>query len=495
MEPPLAPRYGRPVQARATVRGVLVLQVLANGAGAALVVAYLSLLIPASTPTGAREVGINLIVFGIYLTVTVLVAVPVNAVILARGVNWVREGRDPSFMERVNTLGLPLSQTISAFVVWIGAAIAFGVLNEDRGRVSLGIALAGLVTCVLLYQLLDRHFRPIFALALVDAPLPRRWREIQPRLMLAWLLGSAVPLISIGLVPIALPDGELADSGVRITVLVVSGVVAGGFIMRAAARSVAVPVDEVRRAMYRVEDGDLDVQLPVTNIGEIGRLQLGFNGMVAGLRERRRIEDLFGRQVGADVAREALGRDPELGGEEREVTVLFVDLEGFTAFTEQHSPAEVVDELNRFFGAVLREVMRQGGWVNKFEGDAALCIFGAPADQPDHAARALRAAATLPRVLSELPDAPRAGIGVATGTAIAGHIGTPERYEYTVIGDTVNVASRLTDLAKQRHGRVLATAATVEAAGQAARDWVEAGSLSVKGRRAPLDVFELPDED
>src|SRR5690606_2908765 len=152
----------------------------------------------------------------------------------------------------------------------------------------------------------------------------------------------------------------------------------------------------VRAAMAKVEDGDLDIEVPVDHAGELGRLQAGFNEMVDGLRERRRVQELFGRQVGADVARQALENDPELGGEEREITALFVDLEGFTAYTETHTPTEVVQLLNAFFGIVVRVVMDNGGFVNKFEGDAALCIFGAPAEQPDHAARALRAAATLP---------------------------------------------------------------------------------------------------
>jgi adenylate cyclase len=167
---------------------------------------------------------------------------------------------------------------------------------------------------------------------------------------------------------------------------------------------------------------------------------------------RRSPPNLFGRQVGTDGPVE---NDPELGGEAREITALFVDLENFTSYTESHTPEEVVTELNTFFAIVIRVVMDEGGWVNKFEGDAALCIFGAPAHQPDHAARALRAAARLPAEVAKLPDAPGVGIGVATGSVVAGNIGTAERYEYTVIGDAVNVAARLTELAKREHHPVL----------------------------------------
>lgn len=462
-------RYERPVQARATVRGVLVLQLAANGAGALIVLAYLTILFPDSSPADGEAADINTLIFGLYLLAAVIVAIPVNKMFLTKAMRWVRDGREPTPVERWATLVQPLQQTVSAFLVWLGAAIIFGVLNQTVAnslRVSAGIALAGLITCCLLYLLLERHFRPVFALALADADLPRWRREIQARLMLAWLLGSAVPLIAVGLAPVGVSAAELAQSGTRLTILVITGVVAGGLVMRAASTAVSLPIEEVSDALARVEEGDLDVFVQVTHIGEIGRLQHGFNAMVEGLRERRRLQDLFGRQVGTDVARRAVENDPELGGEAREITALFVDLENFTSYTESHTPEEVVTELNTFFAIVIRVVMDEGGWVNKFEGDAALCIFGAPAHQPDHAARALRAAARLPAEVAKLPDAPGVGIGVATGSVVAGNIGTAERYEYTVIGDAVNVAARLTELAKREHHPVLVSQDTIIAAGQ-----------------------------
>ena len=122
--------------------------------------------------------------------------------------------------------------------------------------------------------------------------------------------------------------------------------------------------------------------------------------------------------------------------------------------------------LNRFFAIVVAVVAREGGWVNKFEGDAALCIFGAPVPQADHGARALGAAAELPSALAKLPGSPRAGVGVATGTALAGYVGTPDRHEYTVIGEPVNEAARLAELARSEPSRALASAATIAAASE-----------------------------
>lgn len=492
MAAPDPTRYPRPLQALATVRGVLLLQLLANGAGAVTVFVYLRFLFPIRPTEDVRTIDLNLVAFAAYVGILVFVALPINAVLLRRAMRWVTEGREPTAIERWNSLTQPFQQTFSAFVTWLGAAMIFGLLNEDAARVSVGIVLAGLVTCALLYLLLERHFRPIFALALQGADLPRGRREILPRLMLAWLLGSAVPIIALGLAPMSVPIAQRADLSTRIAVLVFVSVLAGGLVMRAAATNVAEPIEEVRSALGRVEDGDLEAELPVDHSGEIGRLQVGFNSMVEGLRERRRLEDLYGRQVGTDVARQSLEREPELGGESREVSIVFVDLVGFTAFAESHTPEEVVLELNHFFDVVVRVVMAEGGWVNKFEGDAALCVFGAPAAHTDHAARALRAAARLPGEIVALPGHPSVGVGVATGHVVAGNIGTPQRFEYTVIGDAVNVAARLTELAKEREIGVLASEETLTAAHreQGAAGWRPAGEVQLRGRSQRTALFE-----
>jgi adenylate cyclase len=268
-------------------------------------------------------------------------------------------------------------------------------------------------------------------------------------------------------------------------------VVAGGLVMGAAAVSVARPLLRVRDAMRRLEVGDLEVHVPVDDLGELGRLAEGVNHLAAGLRERERLRDLFERQVGqgglADLAPEDAG--PSMG-DRREVTVLFVDLRGYTRYSETHTPEQVVAMLNRFFGVVVAVINREGGWINKFEGDAALCVFGAPQHEPDHADRALRAAAALPAELSRVDSLLAAGIGVASGEVLAGFVGTPERFEYTVIGDVVNLASRLCDEAKATDTGVLADSSTV----RAARDreaWVPAGRRQIRGRRERAMVYTL----
>ncbi len=206
----------------------------------------------------------------------------------------------------------------------------------------------------------------------------------------------------------------------------------------------------VRDALERVAGGDFDVHVPIDDGSEVGLLQAGFNRMAEGLREREHIRDLFGRQVGREVARAALRGGARLGGEEREIGAVFVDLTGSTSMALAMPPTEVVRLLNRFFRVVIEVVESERGLVNKFEGDAALCVFGAPVASDDPAGDALRAARTLAQRLEREVREIGFGIGVSAGLAVAGNVGSEQRFEYTVIGDPVNEAARLCDLAKER---------------------------------------------
>jgi adenylate cyclase len=253
-----------------------------------------------------------------------------------------------------------------------------------------------------------------------------------------------------------------------------------------AIRSVAGPVRAMRSAMARVEAGDSDVTVAVDDGGEVGLLQAGFNRMVAGLRERDVVRELFGRHVGEEVARSALDRGLDLGGELRDAGVLFVDVLGSTPFTATNDPRDVVERLNRFFGIVVEVVTVHGGWVNKFEGDAALCVFGAPTEHPDAPGAALAAGRELRRRLRDELDGLDAAIGLSAGTVVAGNIGAADRYEYTVIGDPVNEAARLTELAKASPSRLLASDAIVRRAGATeAGRWEFGEPVVLRGRSVP----------
>src|SRR3989440_9391162 len=175
----------------------------------------------------------------------------------------------------------------------------------------------------------------------------------------------------------------------------------------------------MRNALAQVEEGRTDVAVEVDEAGEVGLLQAGFNQMVVGLREREQLQDLFGRHVGEDVARQALEAGVELRGEVREAAVVFVDVVGSTSLAAEMPPEDVVRRLNSFFTLVLEVVHEYGGWVNKFEGDAALCVFGVPTATSDPAGRALATARALARRLHA--DSPlEAGVGVSAGEVVAG---------------------------------------------------------------------------
>jgi adenylate cyclase len=174
--------------------------------------------------------------------------------------------------------------------------------------------------------------------------------------------------------------------------------------------------------------------------------------------------------------------------------VLFVDIVGSTTLATEREPAEVVELLNQFFAVVVEEVDRHSGLVNKFIGDAVLAVFGAPVELDDHATRALAAGrAMAARLAEEVPDLD-AGVGVATGEAVAGNVGDESRFEYTVIGDAVNAAARISDLAKKVDGRLIAAWESVESADEeeAAR-WKRHDSVTLRGRSTET-VLAVPAE-
>ncbi len=227
--------------------------------------------------------------------------------------------------------------------------------------------------------------------------------------------------------------------------------------------------------------------------GEIGLLQSGFNQMVHGLRERAQLRDLFGRHVGVEVAQRALAEGSGLGGEQHSVSALFVDLVGSTALAEVLPPGEVVATLNAFFDTVVRVVSEEGGWVNKFEGDGALCVFGAPGvpARPRRPGPAGGPQLDAPiREMARDHHGVSAGIGVSSGVVVAGNVGTEQRYEYTVIGRAVNEAARLTEIAKGRPARVLASGSAVAQAGPEAAKWASLGTVALRGSLEPVAIYE-----
>ena len=470
-----------------------------NVLGALLVFVFLAYVVPTPPVPHADELTrLNLIVFIAGMPLLIWLGTAWSRRVDAPTRAWLMAGRSPDARERELALREPLLLATVGAVLWVAGAGVFAALNTPSSpalalQVGGTILLGGLATCALVYLLAERLLRPVAALALT-AETPHRpvVPGILTRMLLAWAFGTGIAVLGTGLVATEfLLGGTTSPGRLAATVLFLSVVALAAGLVTAlfAARSVADPVNSVRRALAEVEHGNVAVEVPVYDGSEVGLLQAGFNRMVAELRERDRLRDLFGRHVGEDVAREALARGVELGGEVREVGALFVDLIGSTALAATRHPSVVVEMLNRFFALVVDVVTTHGGWVNKFEGDGALCVFGAPTPQPDAATCALTAARALnARLRRELPDVP-AAIGVSAGTVVAGNVGAAERFEYTVIGDPVNAAARLTELAKAMPSRLLASESIISRVDRAeAERWRLGESVVLRGSPAPTRV-------
>ena len=470
----------------------------ANCLGGGVVYVYLAFLSP-TQPQPGDAIGtlVNTIVFLSYLGLAVLLGILGSLVVLARLRRWLRGAHDLGPADRVATLRTPTRLVRLYGSLWAVAVPVFVGLNladSVRGAFTIGltVAVGGMTTCALSYLLAERLMRPIVSEAMAGAPEPPAvLLGVRRRVLLAWALGTAVP---VGGIFVGLLDLSGQGQPGRGALLLLSGVALGvGLLaMLFTARSISDPVESVTNALRRVQAGDLDVQVPVYDGSEVGQLQSGVNLMVAGLREREQLRDLFGRQVGTDVARLALESGVDLAGERRAVAVLFVDVVGSTRMAVEHEPEEVVRRLNAFFTVVVEVVAAHGGWVNKFQGDAALCLFGAPVSLPDAATGALAAARALALRLEPLSTGPlslQAAIGVCAGPVVAGHVGTESRFEYTVIGDPVNTAARLSELARQVPGRVLADGAMILAGCDEADRWQGWGDpVVLRGRRSSTSL-------
>jgi adenylate cyclase len=221
-------------------------------------------------------------------------------------------------------------------------------------------------------------------------------------------------------------------------------------------------------------------------------------------REKRQVKKLFARYVSKDVF-DQLMADPsraQLGGQRREMTVLFSDIRGFTTFSEQGEPEAIVHQLNEYFSRMVHVLFEHRGTLDKFVGDAVMALFGAPLDDPDHAEHAVQAALGMLKELAELNRRWAAeghptlaiGVGVNTGDMVAGNIGSVTIMSYTVIGDAVNLGSRLESLNKQ-YGTTVIISDTTRARLKGQYDVRPLGDVIVKGKTQPVAIFEVRAED
>lgn len=260
------------------------------------------------------------------------------------------------------------------------------------------------------------------------------------------------------------------------------------------------PIEKLAEMINLVSKGNFDVKAraKVKSNDEVGDLAVAFDHMTEGLKERDKVKSLFSKFHGSSVAEDLIGKDIGVGGRSKDVVVFFSDIRGFTAFSEKRSPEEVVEMLNEYFGVMVKIINSHGGVVDKFIGDAIMAVWGAPRSSDKDAHKAVRACLEMRKALEELNEkriardqpAINIGMGLHAGTAISGTIGSDERMEYTVIGNTVNTASRIEASTKAFGADLLVTDTVIDQVGSDFR--VElAGAAEVKGRSEAIKMYKV----
>ncbi len=338
--------------------------------------------------------------------------------------------------------------------------------------------------------------------------------KMRSQLLFVFVFVACVPLAALGftvllkldrlLEQMGMLEGSLIEAPLEawVLLLVVGGSSVALFLATMLSRDIASSAEGLVAAMRRVERGEVDAELVVASTDEFAEAYRGFNRMTHGLVERERLRDAFGRYVAPEVAEQVMKHGVSMGGSLVRATVIFVDIRGFTSLSEEMPPEAVVGLLNRYFAEVSPPIRAEGGFINKFGGDSLLAVFGAPVPAPDHAERAARAALGVRAALASFNErevaegraAVRIGIGVHTGEMVAGSVGSPDRMEYTVIGDVVNVAARIQALTKDFGTDILLSAAAYERV----KDIVTTRPMppvSVRGKAEPILVYAVVDPD
>jgi adenylate cyclase len=443
---------------RRTFRRLVIAQVLANGPPSVVTAAFLV----AFLETDPGYVVRNTVALAIYGALGFAFMVVFGFHQFPREVGWISEGRRPSDRERARLLLAPLAGAAGALAMWVGGAALFTLINLGQSSgdalVTGGtILLGGASTSALVYLSFERIMQPMRALALAESPPAR---PVGPgvglRIAIAWLLTSAIPALTVlGVALAALLGARVDEEQLALAAGFFSAgvLIVGLAALRVATRAVATPILEMRRALTRIEHGDFGTRIEIADGGELGQLQAGFNRMAEGL----------GTYLDPTVAEHILRTGTALGGEEVEVTVMFLDVRDFTGFAGRASAPQVVSALNGLFERAVPIVHAHGGHVDKFIGDGLMAVFGAPRSDPEHAAHAIGAALEIARAVEEQPL--RIGIGLNSGRVIAGNVGGGGRQEFSVIGDAVNVAARVESATRGTGDAILVAERTRELAG------------------------------
>ncbi len=364
-------------------------------------------------------------------------------------------------------------RTVGAAAVWIALLLVFvGAIAGARGSRLIqygivGAVLGAVASLIVMHSFVEASMRPARIAIAGDTPIGDALPRSRPTFA-AWSNASMLAATFVFAVLAAMLAAVFRASEAPVLPVVIGGALTLGFspLVVGASFSPSVrPVRDLAEGTKRVAAGDYSHRLPVVQDDDLGALTASFNRMQAGLAERQRLQAAFGTYVDPMLASRLLEQGDDIfTGERRQVTVMFVDIRDFTPFAEANTAEDTVARLNALFEIVVPAVVDAGGHVNKFLGDGALAVFGAPNDLADHADAAMSAAVLIHRLFAErFGGALRIGIGINTGVVIAGTIGGGGKLEFTLIGDTVNVAARVEQLTKSTGDAILLTQQSADA--------------------------------
>lgn len=418
-------------------------------------------------------------------------------------------------------VNLPFIFTPVSLLLWISVPAAimipFHYLYEIELHTSVFLAsraaMVGLIASTVAFFFLERHAR----LTLIPYFFPRgRLFELEHaarlgisrRILILYIGGTLVPWIIL-LSTLFILQSEIAGSqitafsyGRGIFVFAIAlcsySFFSGLRLNKLVGSSVANPLRQMLKVLGRVRQGDFSPRVQVVSNDEIGVLGDAFNEMIKGLSERERLRNMFGKYVNPEIRDEILSGRIPLEGERRDATMLFSDLRNFTPFVESNQPEVVIAGMRAYFTAMHRVIQQHRGVVLQFVGDEIEAAFGVPVPYADHADQAMRAALAMRRALEELNQQRQIhglagfahGVGLHSGPVLAGNSGSEEQSAYALIGDTVNVASRIQDLSKDLKWDILASRETVS---RLSFDCPaqEVGPHSIKGYSKPVVIYKV----
>jgi len=458
-----------------------------------------------------------------------LVALIAGGVVL--GVRWAAPvahvgARGPSGdLARRRAAQMPWAIAAITAIGWSLAGVVWGILWPllfgtfmplRSARTVLGIVIVtGLPAIAAVFLIAEHRWRRLLPGLFPEGGLTGAGGvpqlSVRARLLAIFFLVGEIPVFVLGMAAYrgastALAGGPDADRVMLrmlaiVAFLVLATIVVSTGLAFFVSRSVAEPLGRLERAMVDVEQGRFDVRCPVVSNDEIGRLTEGFNHMVRGLEERAFLRETFGKYVSAEIRDEILAGHVALEGQLREATILFADIRDFTPWVEASDPREVVRDLNAYFTEMETAIRAHGGLVLQYIGDEIEAVFGAPIDKPNHAEAGVRAAMDMRARLAvwnarrHRDGRPplRNGIGVHTGTVLAGNIGSADRLSYALVGDPVNLASRLQGLTKELKADILVSG-TTRAKLDGDLPLLPLPTVKVKGRTAEVEVYAVGSE-